>query len=91
LNLGITRKLTKRAVRCADRRFASLDGKYWAHSRGGSLIVKNVATGEVYEQDTDRVGVRILSVGRNNNRDVAWHPSGNRVVFTAFSAPTGRS
>ena len=113
----------------------SPDGKYWAYSRGGALIIKNVDTGEVYEQDStlewgwnmawspdsrslcgvvqlphgqtalvvqalqlpeaeqdaDRVGVRILSVGRNNNRDVAWHPSGNRVVFTAFSAPTGRS
>jgi WD40 repeat protein len=113
----------------------SPDGRYWAYSRGGSLIVKNVATGEVYEQDStlewgwnmawspdsrslcgvvqlphgqtalvvqalqlpeaeqdaNRVGVRILSVGRNNNRDVAWHPSGKRVVFTAFSAPTGRS
>jgi len=117
----------------------SPDGRYWAYSRGGSLIVKNVATGEVHEQDStigdsqpfwgwnmawspdsrslcgvvqlrngqtavvvqslqlpeaeegaDRVGIRLLSVGRENNRDVAWHPSGHRIVFTAFSAPTGR-
>ena len=28
----------------------SPDGKYWAYSRRGALVVKNVATGEVQEQ-----------------------------------------
>lgn len=117
----------------------SPDGKYWAYSRRGSLVVKNVATGDVHEQestigdsqpywswnmawspdsrslcgvvqlrngqtavtvqslqlpeaehDADRGGNRLFSVGREINRDVAWHPSGNRVVFTAFSAPSAR-
>ena len=121
----------------------SPDGTSWAYSRGGSLIVKNVATGQVYKQDstlrdiqpywgwnmawspdslsmcgvvelangqtamvvqplqpfpepekgTGRVGVglRIFNVGGNTNKDVAWHPSGKRVVFTAFSTAIGRS
>ena len=117
----------------------SPDGKYWAYSRRGSLVVKNVASGEVHEQestigdsqpfwgwnmawspdsrslcgvvqlrngqtavavqslqlpeaedDANRGGIRLVSVGREINRDVAWHPSGNRIVFTAFSAATGR-
>lgn len=40
--------------------------------------------------DANRGSTRLVSVGREINRDVAWHPSGNRVVFTAFSTPTGR-
>ena len=117
----------------------SPDGKYWAYSRRGALVVKNVATGEVQEQkshfgenqlywgwnmawspdcremcgvvqlrngqtavavqslqlpeaedDANRGGIRLVSVGREINRDVAWHPSGSRIVFTAFSAATGR-
>jgi Tol biopolymer transport system component len=117
----------------------SPDGRYWVYSRGGSLIVRNVATGEVHQQDStigdsqpfwgwnmawspdsrslcgvvqlrnsqtavvlqslqvleaeegaNRDGIRLVSVGREINRDVAWHPSGNRIVFTAFSAATGR-
>ena len=116
----------------------SPDGKSWAYSRRGSLVVKNVASGEVHEQestigdsqpywgwnmawspdsrllcgvvqlrngqtavavqslqlpeadDANRGGIRLVSVGREINRDVAWHPSGNRIVFTAFSAATGR-
>lgn len=116
----------------------SPDGKHWAYSRRGKLVVKNVATGDVHEQvstigdsqpfwgwnmawspdsralcgvvqlrngqtavavqslelpeadDANRGGIRLVSVGQELNRDVAWHPSGNRVVFTAFSAPIGR-
>ena len=117
----------------------SPDGKSWAYSRRGSLVVKNVASGEVHEQestigdsqpywgwnmawspdsrslcgvvqlrngqtavavqslqlpeaddDANRGGIRLVSVGREINRDVAWHPSGNRIVFTAFSAATDR-
>jgi Tol biopolymer transport system component len=116
----------------------SPDGKYWAYSRRGSLVVKNVASGDVHEQestigdsqpfwgwnmawspdsrllcgvvqlrngqtavavqslqlpeadDVNRGGIRLVSVGREINRDVAWHPSGNSIVFTAFSAATGR-
>ena len=117
----------------------SPDGKSWAYSRRGSLVVKNVASGEVHEQestigdsqpywgwnmawspdsrslcgvvqlrngqtavavqslqlpeaddDANRGGIRLVSIGREINRDVAWHPSGNRIVFTAFSAATGR-
>jgi dipeptidyl aminopeptidase/acylaminoacyl peptidase len=128
----------------------SPDGKYWAYSRRGALVVKNVATGEVHEQvadfrddqvvwgqnmawspdgrslcgvvhlrnnqsavvvemlelpraeaplaaanpqDVDQFdggGMRLFYVGQDINRDVAWHPSGHRIVFTTFSAPTGR-
>jgi len=119
----------------------SPDGKFWAYSRRGSLIVKNVSSGEVHEQEStigdnqpfwgwnmawspdsralcgvvhlrngqdavvvqplqlrlpeagiaaNAFGMRLVMAGRELNRDVAWHPSGNRVVFTAFSAPTGR-
>ena len=42
------------------------------------------------EDDANRGGIRLVSVGREINRDVAWHPSGSRIVFTAFSAATGR-
>jgi hypothetical protein len=42
------------------------------------------------EEGANRDGIRLVSVGREINRDVAWHPSGNRIVFTAFSAATGR-
>jgi Tol biopolymer transport system component len=117
----------------------SPDEKSWAYSRRGSLVVKNVASGEVHEQestigdsqpywgwnmawspdsrslcgvvqlrngqtavavqslqlpeaddDASRGGIRLVSIGREINRDVAWHPSGNRIVFTAFSAATDR-
>jgi TolB protein len=128
----------------------SPDGRYWAYSRREALVVKNVATGEVHEQDshvgddqvfwaqnmawspdgrslcgvvylrngqsavavqplelpqaeaplaavkaegvdrTDRGGLRLFTVGQDINRDVAWHPSGQRVVFTSFSAATDR-
>ena len=40
--------------------------------------------------DANRGGIRLVSVGREINRDVAWHPSGNSIVFAAFSAATGR-
>ena len=40
--------------------------------------------------DANRGGIRLVSVGREINRDVAWHPSGNSIVFTAFSAAIGR-
>ena len=126
----------------------SPDGKYWAYSRRGALVVKNVATGEVQEQKSHfgenqlywgwnmawspdcrevcgvvqlqnqnavavqslvlpqaelspidpnngahRLGrgfIRLFSVGQEINRDVAWHPSGHRIVFTAFLAPADR-
>jgi Tol biopolymer transport system component len=126
----------------------SPDGKYWAYSRRGSLVVKNVATGEVHEQESQfgdnqlywgwnmawspdsrslcgvvqlgnqnavavqslvlpqaelspidpnngvhRLGrgfIRLFSVGQEINRDVAWHPSGHRIVFTAFLEPVDR-
>ena len=128
----------------------SPDGKHWAYSRRGALVVKNVATGEVHEQDShvgdnqvfwgqnmawspdglsvcgvvqlrnaqtavvvqsldlpqaeaplvaaraqgvDRLGrgaMRLFAVGQDINRDVAWHPSGQRIVFTTLSAATGR-
>ena len=126
----------------------SPDGKYWAYSRRGALVVKNVATGEVQEQKSHfgenqlywgwnmawspdcrevcgvvqlqnqnavavqslvlpqaelspidpnngahRLGrgfIRLYSVGQEINRDVAWHPSGHRIVFTAFLAPADR-
>jgi TolB protein len=128
----------------------SPDGKYWAYSRRGALVVKNAATGEVHEQDShlgdnqvfwgqnmawspdgralcgvvrlrnnqsavvvqsldlpqaeappvaakaqgvdrlDRGGMQLFAVGQDINRDVAWHPSGQRIVFTTFSAATSR-
>jgi TolB protein len=125
----------------------SPDGKYWAYSRRGALVVKNVATGEIHEQQShlgdnqvfwgwnmawspdgramcgvvqlrntqtavvvqsldlpqaeaplkvqnadrlDRGGMRLFAVGQDINRDVAWHPSGRRIVFTTLSAATGR-
>jgi len=126
----------------------SPDGKYWAYSRRGALVVKNVATGEAQEQKSHfgenqlfwgwnmawspdcrevcgvvqlqnqnavavqslvlpqaelspldpnngvhRLGrgfIRLFSVGQEINRDVAWHPSGHRIVFTAFLEPADR-
>jgi len=54
-----------------------------------ALVVQSLQLPEA-EQGGNPVGIRLLSVGRNTNQDVAWHPSGRRVVFTAFSAPIGR-
>lgn len=34
--------------------------------------------------------MRLVTVGQEIDRDVAWHPSGHRIVFTTISEPTGR-
>ena len=54
-----------------------------------ALVVQSLKLPEA-EQGGNPVGIRFLSVGRDTNQDVAWHPSGKRVVFTAFSAQIGR-
>ena len=50
-----------------------------------ALVVQSLQLPEP-EQGGNPVGIRLVSVGRDTNQDVAWHPSGKRVVFTAFSA-----
>jgi Tol biopolymer transport system component len=55
-----------------------------------ALVLQSLQLPEA-EQGGNPVGIRLVSVGRDTNQDVAWHPSGRRVVFTAFSTALGRA